>query len=335
MITKHRIRLRGNRNRRRLIWPIFLRVPSSAALDFFPSGWFHWQFEFAQSMVHGVKHRENQRTAPIPGEPASPVVEVSGLTINRDGILILDRVDWRVGKGEHWVILGANGSGKSSLLSALTGYLVPSGGEIRLLGEVYGESDWRELRKCVGLVSSSLSGKFSGEDTALETVLTGKSAMIEHWGRVSKRDRERAMAMLGRAGCLSLAKRPWRVLSQGERQRVLIARALMPGPALLILDEPCAGLDPVARAEFLEFLGDLVVAESSPTVVLVTHHVEEIGPAFSHVLLLRRGEVLAAGPRRKILTSRLLTLTFASPVRLREESGRLSLIVRRVSPPVG
>lgn len=255
------------------------------------------------------------------------VLEVSGLRIRRGDVEILRDVAWRVGRGQHWVILGANGSGKTSLLSALTGYLTPTVGEIVLLGERFGRSDWRELRKRVGLASSSVRQMMAEDEPALETVVSGKYAMIDLWGRVSPTDRRRALRLLRQVECAYLAARPWRVLSQGERQRVLIGRALMARPELLILDEPCAGLDPAAREHFLQFLQRLGRDKTSPTLVLVTHHVEEIMPVFSHVLVLKAGRVLAAGRKSAVLTSGLLSEAFTACVRLRRRSGRCAMSV--------
>ncbi len=182
------------------------------------------------------------------------ILSVSGLCIERGGTVILRDVNWRVQRGEHWVILGANGSGKTSLLSALTGYLMPTRGEISVLGEIYGRSDWRELRKKIGLVSSSIRQMMADDEPALHTVASGKYAMIDFWGRLNRTDKAKALGLLKQVECEYLAERPWRVLSQGERQRVLIGRALMARPRVLILDEPCAGLDPAAREHFLHFI---------------------------------------------------------------------------------
>jgi len=253
------------------------------------------------------------------------MLEVAGLRIVRDGTVILRDISWRVEPGEHWVILGANGSGKTSLLSALTGYLMPTAGEISLLGEHYGRSDWRELRKQVGIVSSSVRQMMADEEPALETVASGKYAMIDFWGRLTRADRARAGRLLRAVECAALAERPWRVLSQGERQRVLIGRALMARPRMLILDEPCAGLDPAAREHFLQFLQRLGRGENAPTLVLVTHHVEEIMPVFSHLLLLKAGRVLASGGKRATLTSENLTAAFQAPMQLSNAGGRYGL----------
>jgi len=153
------------------------------------------------------------------------ILSVIGLHIQRGSTVILRAVNWRVNRGQHWVILGANGSGKTSLLSALTGYLMPTAGEISVLGETYGQTDWRELRKQIGLVSSSIRQLMADDEVALKTVASGKYAMISFWGKVSRAEKARARRMLRDVECEYLADRPWQVLSQGERQRVLIGRA--------------------------------------------------------------------------------------------------------------
>jgi iron complex transport system ATP-binding protein len=262
-----------------------------------------------------------------------PVIEVTGLVVERD-VPILRGIDWRVERGQHWAILGANGSGKTSMLRALTGYLPPTAGAIRLLGQTYGRTDWRELRTTVGIVSSSVQQMMPDSEPALNAVVSGKFAMIGYWGEMRAADRAAAARILRSVEAAALAARPWQHLSQGERQRVLIGRALMARPRLLILDEPCAGLDPVAREHFLQFLERLARRRSAPAMVLVTHHVEEIMPAFSHVLVLKGGRVLASGPRARVLTSRTLSAAFGAPVRLRRIGGRYALGVRRTSSVV-
>jgi iron complex transport system ATP-binding protein len=255
------------------------------------------------------------------------ILSVAGLRIERGGTVILDDVNWRVRRGEHWAILGANGSGKTSLLSALTGYLMPTAGNLSVLGETYGESDWRELRKKIGLVSSSVRQRMAGDEPALLTVASGKYAMIDFWGRLTRAEKAEASRRLRQIECGHLAARPWRVLSQGERQRVLIGRALMARPRVLILDEPCAGLDPAAREHFLQFLQRLGAQKNSPTLVLVTHHVEEIMPVFSHLLVLKDGRVLAAGKKADVLNSKNLSAAFGARMHLQRTGRRYSLRV--------
>jgi iron complex transport system ATP-binding protein len=254
-----------------------------------------------------------------------PILQVSDLHIARGGTVILQKVTWRVERGEHWVILGANGSGKTSLLSALTGYLMPTDGEIFLLGKNYGHADWRELRKKIGIVSSSVRQMMADDEPALETVVSGKFAMIDFWGKFTRAEKNRAEKILRQIECAHLAARPWRVLSQGERQRVLIGRALMAKPRVLILDEPCAGLDPAAREHFLQFLQRLGQGKNAPTLIFVTHHVEEIMPVFSRVLVLKAGGVLAAGNKTSVLNSKNLSAAFGAKMKLQKIKSRFAL----------
>ena len=264
-------------------------------------------------------------------KPTRPILEISALRIQRGETVILDDISWRVERGQHWVILGANGSGKTSLLSALTGYLMPTAGELSVLDENYGQSDWRELRKHIGLVSSSVRQMMHDEEPALETVISGKYAMIDLWGQTTARDRGEGRRILKQIECEHIADRPWLVLSQGERQRVLIGRALMARPRLLILDEPCAGLDPAAREHFLRFLQRIGKSAEAPTLVLVTHHVEEIMPVFSHVLLLKKGRVLAAGKKAVTLNGKLLSQAFGERSGLTKIKGRYGLAIKTKS----
>jgi iron complex transport system ATP-binding protein len=257
---------------------------------------------------------------------ATPVIKITGLRVEREAV-ILDGLDWTVRRGEHWVILGANGSGKTSLLSTLTGYMPPTGGQFSLLGEIYGQADWRELRKSVGMVSSSVQQMMAGHENSLETIISGRHAMIGMWGPIEVAERAQAVKILRQVEAVAIRDRPWRVLSQGERQRVLIGRALMARPQLLILDEPCAGLDPVAREHFVQFLERLAGRRGAPTLVLVTHHVEEIMPSFSHVLVLKGGRVLAGGTKSSILTSATLSRAFQAAVTVRRMRGRYALKV--------
>jgi len=255
----------------------------------------------------------------------SLLFNVKNLSIRRAGIRILDGINWTVNAGEHWVILGPNGSGKTSLLKALTGYMTPTAGEITVLGEEYGESDWRELRKRIGVVSTSISHLVHDEDAGLEIVAGGRQAMIGYWGKISRSERERARRLLSLLRVPQAAERKWEVLSQGERQRVLIARALMADPAILILDEPCAGLDPVARERFLNDIGKLAGKKQAAALVLVTHHIEEIVPEFTHLLALRKGRVAYAGPKSRGLEAEILATVFNARLVVRKSASRYHL----------
>lgn len=265
----------------------------------------------------------------MPVRPSLPVLEVTHLRVERGRTVILRDVSWRVEPGQHWVILGPNGCGKTSLLKTLTAYLTPTRGTIDLLGRRFGHADWRELRLHLGLVTSAVHHLIPPAEPVIETVISGRYAQLDLWGVVSRSDRRRARRILRTIGAAHLADREWVLLSQGERQRVLVGRALMARPRLLILDEPCAGLDPVAREQFLHFLDRLARRtrgpagrRAGPTLVLVTHHLEEIMPAFSHVLVMKAGRVVAAGPRQAVLTAATLEAAFSARVRLACRRGR-------------
>jgi iron complex transport system ATP-binding protein len=250
------------------------------------------------------------------------VLRVTRLRVARGRAEILRGVDWVVRPGEHWVILGSNGCGKTSLLRSITGYLSPTSGEITLLGRSYGHADWRELRLKVGLVTSALQASIPAAETALETVISGRYAQLDLWVRPTRADVTRAKGLLRRVGCTAVAGREWMYLSQGERQRILIARSLMATPRLLILDEPCAGLDPVARVDFLLFLDATARRPSGPSLVLVTHHAEEIMPSITHALLLRKGRVFDSGAKLGVVTTRGLSGAFGSRINVRRQRGR-------------
>jgi iron complex transport system ATP-binding protein len=242
----------------------------------------------------------------------------------RGGIPILRGIEWTVNAAEHWVILGANGSGKTSLLSALTGYLTPTSGEIHLLGERSGHANWPVLRRRVGLVCSALRHLLHDEVSALEVVVGGRYAAIDVRDEPRPADVREARGLLRLVGCRAMEARPWAYLSQGERQRILIARALMAHPEVLILDEPCAGLDPIAREQFLTFLST-IGKNRTPCLVLVTHHIEEILPVLNRTLILREGRVAACGSTPQVVTSKILSSAFGARVEVRHRAGRFSL----------
>lgn len=256
------------------------------------------------------------------------ILDVSSLTVARGATTILRGVNWRVARGEHWVILGPNGCGKTSLLKSLTGYLPPTAGAVSVLGRRYGDSDWRELRLHIGIVTSALQASIPPAEPALETVVSGRYAQLDLWTRPTRADLAAGRRWLRFVGGSHLASREWTYLSQGERQRVLIARALMARPRLMILDEPCAGLDPLSREEFLQFVDSLARRRRGPALILVTHHVEEIMPAFTHALVLRGGAVFAGGPKERVLTTRTLSGAFGAPIAVKSKQGRYRAAVK-------
>jgi iron complex transport system ATP-binding protein len=258
----------------------------------------------------------------------SNIIRLSNVTVRRGGKTILDSINWTVKQGEHWVILGANGSGKTSLLNTLAAYLTISQGGFELFGYKYGTSDWRELRKRIGLVSDSILSKINLHETCIETVASGRHAMINYWGRIPEEEHDRTTEILSKIDCEHLAERRWGSLSQGEKQRILIGRALMADSRILILDEPCAGLDPVARENFLAFLSRLVQDNSALVLLFVTHHVEEIMPFLSHVLIMKDGKILAAGQKEKVLISAILSTAFDTNIELSGENSRYSISIK-------
>lgn len=262
----------------------------------------------------------------------APVLSVRGLQVRRT-VPILRGVDWTVHRGEHWVILGPNGCGKTSLLAALTAYLFPTAGEVSVLGATFGRTDWRELRKHIGFVSNALTRQIEPTETAVDVVASGPSAVLNIWQKPTRREYAGARRLLRQWQCANLADRPWGVLSQGERQRVLIARALLGRPPLLLLDEPCAGLDPVARETLLALIEQQAHKRGGPAIVLITHHVEEITPAFTHALLLRRGTIVASGTLTATLTTKNLHRTFGVPVRLSHRQARWILELESRTTP--
>lgn len=254
-----------------------------------------------------------------------PIIDVRELTVVQGDVTILDGVSWRVEAGEHWVVLGPNGSGKTSLLSSLTGDVPSRSGAVEVLGAWRGQPGWAAVRGRIGIVSSSLAARIKPREPAFKTVQAGGAQGLGFLRRLFFSDRPRVLRAMRMSECRDLEKRPWSGLSQGEKQRVLIARALMARPKLLILDEPCAGLDFPAREKFLLFLRRFGRLPGAPTLLLATHHAEEIAPVFKHVIILKKGRVAAAGPIAETLTSAHVSDAFSAPLRVKYRRGRFFL----------
>jgi iron complex transport system ATP-binding protein len=262
--------------------------------------------------------------------PAGPALALRAVRLVRDGRTILDRVDWQVRPGERWVVLGPNGSGKTTLLRIASLYLHPTSGEVEVLGAVLGRVDVRRHRTRIGLVSAALADSLRPSIDALDVVVTAKHAALEPWWHeYDDADRARAASLLDRLGCAGLARRQFGTLSSGERQRVQLARTLMAEPGLLLLDEPMAGLDLGGREDLVTRLAGLAAEPATPPTVLVTHHVDEIPPGFTHALLLAGGRVVASGPLPGALTSASLSACFGLPLVVGHADGRWSA---RISP---
>ena len=253
----------------------------------------------------------------------SDVLHLSGVSVLRDGATLLDAVDWDVAEGERWVVLGPNGAGKTTLLQLAAANIHPSRGEAIVLGETLGAVDVFELRPRIGLSSAALAERLPAKESVRDVVLTASYAVVGRWREHYDRlDSSRAEELLAAMGVAHLAQRRFGTLSEGERKRVQIARALMTDPELMLLDEPAAGLDLGGREELVRRLGTIAADPYAPALVLVTHHVEEIPPGFTHVLLLRAGRVVAAGPLAQTLTSESLAETFGLPLGLSRNGHR-------------
>jgi iron complex transport system ATP-binding protein len=255
----------------------------------------------------------------------APALELRDVCYQAGGRRILHYINWTVNSGEHWAMLGPNGSGKTTLLKLACGYLWPNaGGEIRRRNKTL--VDLRELRKSIGWVTSSLAAEIPPRESVLRTVISGKFAQIglmeAFGGPASARDYRAAERLLEEMNCAYLRDREFGVLSQGEQQKVLIARARMTKPYLIVLDEPCAGLDPGARENFLRALKLLGGRKRIPALIYVTHHVEEILPLFGKTLVLREGRVLHAGATRAVLNGGVLEELFGVALTLIRKKGR-------------
>ena len=255
--------------------------------------------------------------------PADAVVDVADVTITRDGNDLLSAVSWRVSQDERWVVLGPNGAGKTTLLGLASARLHPSRGTVHVLGERLGAVDVFEVRPRVGLSSATLADRIPTEETVHDVVVTAAYAVLGRFREEYEAlDDVRARALLDQLGVAHLAERQYGTLSEGERKRVQIGRALMTDPELLLLDEPAAGLDLGAREDLVRRLGELAQDPSAPTLVLVTHHVEEIPPGITHALLLREGRVVAQGKAAEVLTAQHLSTAFGLPLAVHDEAGR-------------
>lgn len=251
----------------------------------------------------------------------APVIELERVSFVRGGKRILRDVSWRIVEGQHWALLGANGSGKTTLLKIVSGYEWPTSGRVSVLGRRFGQTDIRILRLEIGWVSNALAERFPGFYSARQIVASGFDSSLRLYREFSADEWRRCDELLDHLRVAGVANQAFETLSQGEQQRVRIARALTNEPSLLILDEPCAGLDPVSRQHFLADLAEFAAGPHSPTMIFVTHHIEEIGSWVTHCLALRDGSIVAAGPDRTILNSEILGRTFGTECRVTGSPG--------------
>lgn len=255
----------------------------------------------------------------------SPVLNLDGVSVRRGRKMLLNDVSFQVHEDQRWVILGPNGAGKTTLLQIAAARMFPSSGTVEILDETLGQVDVFDLRPLIGLSSNAVANSLPAQESALNAVVTAAYGVTGRWREEYERlDERRAFRLLNAWGVGTVFDRPFGTLSEGERKRVQIARALMTDPELLLLDEPGAGLDLAGREALVARTAELVSEETAPATVLVTHHLEEIPPGFTHVLLLRDGETVASGPIEQTLTAKNLSATFDVPLELSERGGRYS-----------
>ncbi|MBM0064734.1 ABC transporter ATP-binding protein [Alkalicoccobacillus gibsonii] len=247
---------------------------------------------------------------------SSGVINLNDVSLRRQSKLILEQINWRVHKGEHWAILGANGSGKTSLLKLITGYEWATTGSIEVLGERFGHTAVYELRKRIGWLSASLDEKYRNYEglSCVDVIISGKYASVGIHETVSEKEIEDAFTLAHEMGLKEVARSQLRTLSQGERKKTFFARALMSSPEIVIVDEPTSGLDLAAREHFLSKLETIHTKSNSPSLLYVTHYPEEIIPAVTHVLLLKDGKIVAADKKENVLTDELLSYAFGMPI---------------------
>ncbi len=253
----------------------------------------------------------------------SSALDLTDVVVRREGRNIVDRVTWSVSEDQRWVVLGPNGAGKTTLLQLADTLMHPTSGTVTVLGETLGRTDVFELRPRIGFASSAMARRIPRDETVLNTVMTAAYSVTGRWREdYESIDERRAQRVLADWRLEHLAERLFGTLSDGEQKRVQIARAVMTDPELLLLDEPTASLDLGAREELLQLLGGYAASPVTPAMVMVTHHVEEIPVGFTHVLLLRDGGVVAAGPIAETLTAEALTEAFGMPILLTQDGGR-------------
>lgn len=251
------------------------------------------------------------------------LIDFRDVAFVRGGNTLVGPVDWQVELDERWVIVGPNGAGKTTLIRMAAAQEFPSSGTAFVLGERVGKTDMRDLRSAIGLTSSALAQRVPGNEKVGDLVVSAGYAIMGRWREeYDEMDYEQAIEVLEQVGAMHLIDRTWSTLSDGERKRVMVARAVMTNPELLILDEPAAGMDLGGREDLINYLGELALDPDAPAIVMITHHLEEIPPGFTHAMLLDEGQVVAQGLIEDVLTSENVTKAYHQPIEVTFDDGR-------------
>ena len=259
---------------------------------------------------------------------AKEILEMQNLSLYsfESGEKILDKISLTVENGQRWVLLGANGAGKSSLISAICGFSMPDECLLRVSGFEYSKDNWSKVREKIALIGTHLHREINADEKVVDTIISGKFAMINFWGKITKNLILEAYEKMKQMGIEHLIDSSWKFISQGERQKVLIARSLMTKPDVIFLDEPCSALDPVARRNFVRFLDKLGRKKTIPAIIMATHYLEEIPSSFTHAIILKKGAVLASGEINEVLTDKNLTRAYGAKCKvLKDKNGMFSL----------
>lgn len=249
------------------------------------------------------------------------ILALKAVTLIRDSNRLLAGINWSVATGEHWALLGRNGSGKTMLTRVVAGYEWPTAGTVDLLDKRLGKTDIRILREHVRWVGSEVQSRVTQSDIVLSIVLSGYKGTIGLYEKVGVAEHKKAIELLDKLGIAETAGKPYELLSYGQQRRVLIARSMITRPQLLMLDEPCNGLDVKAKHEYLQWVNELMSEKQGPSVVMITHHIDEIMPNITHVLLIKNGMVFKKGKKEEVLTDENLTNVLEMPIRIKKHNG--------------
>ncbi|MCT2338629.1 ABC transporter ATP-binding protein [Corynebacterium sp. p3-SID1056] len=265
----------------------------------------------------------NDAQATEPGTDPDLLIDFRGVEFSRGGARLVGPVDWQVELDERWVVIGPNGAGKTTLIRMASALEFPSKGTAFVLGEQLGRTDMRDLRAAIGLTSSAIATRIPDDEKVGDLVVSAGYAIVGRWREdYDEMDYAQAMDVLEQVGAIHLIDRRWGTLSDGEKKRVLIARAVMINPELLIMDEPAAGMDLGGREDLIAYLGELALDPDAPAMVMITHHLEEIPYGFTHAMLLDEGEIIAQGLIDDVLTSENVSKAYHQPIEVTRDEGR-------------